>query len=122
MAGLYTLVIGQWRVYTFFHEITANPTYRGSPSTFTLPLCFAQLGNVKWELLQAISGHTIFTIFFDMQGECMSIWSWIYTIFRGKREYMSVRGWGSMGACGVQVGCGPGVGDVRDRGTYYYYI
>ena len=69
MAGLYNLGIGPWRVYTFSPENTTNQTYRGLPSAFTLRVCFAQMGNITWELMQPISGDTIFSEFLDKHGE-----------------------------------------------------
>ena len=69
MAGLWRLGIGPWQVHTFTPENTLNQTYRGQPSAFTMRVCFAQVGNVVWELIEPISGPSIFAEFLDRHGE-----------------------------------------------------
>ncbi len=63
MAGLHRLGIGPWRVYTFSPENTQHQTYRGQPSQFALKVCFAQSGNMVWELMEPLWGPTIFARF-----------------------------------------------------------
>ena len=67
--GLLLLGIGPWKAYTFTPENTANQTYRGQPASFTLKVCFAQAGNVVYELIQPLSGPTIFEEFLEKHGE-----------------------------------------------------
>lgn len=69
MAGLTKLGIGPWRVYTFGPENTQNQTYRGKPAEFRLKVCFAQSGNTVWELMEPISGPTIFAEYLEKYGE-----------------------------------------------------
>ena len=69
MEGLWRLGIGPWQVYTFSPENTTNQTYRGQPSPFTLQVCFAQSGTLIWELIEPVSGSTIFAEFLDRHGE-----------------------------------------------------
>ncbi len=69
MEGLWRLGIGPWRIYTFSPENTANQTYRGIPCRFTLKVCFAQFGGLTWELMEPISGPTIFEDFLQQHGE-----------------------------------------------------
>ncbi len=69
MAGLWRLGIGPWRVYTFSPENTAHQTYRGMPSAFTLKVCFARFGGMAWELMEPVSGPTIFQEFLEQHGE-----------------------------------------------------
>ncbi|MGA2023717.1 MAG: VOC family protein [Steroidobacteraceae bacterium] len=69
MQGLSRIGIGPWRTYTFTPENTANQTYRGEPSPFVMRVCFAQLGDLIWELIQPLSGRTIFQEFLDRHGE-----------------------------------------------------
>ena len=69
MAGLWQMGIGPWRIYTFSPENTTNQTYRGAPSPFTLRVCFAEVNGIIWELMQPISGRTIFEDFLDRHGE-----------------------------------------------------
>lgn len=69
MAGLWRAGIGPWRVYTFTPENTTNQTYRGEPSPFALRVCFAETGGMIWELMQPLSGQTIFAHFLERHGE-----------------------------------------------------
>jgi len=69
MQGLSRLGLGPWRSYTFTPENTSNQTYRGEPSPFVMRVCFAQLGDMIWELIQPLSGRTIFQEFLDRHGE-----------------------------------------------------
>jgi methylmalonyl-CoA/ethylmalonyl-CoA epimerase len=69
MQGLSRIGIGPWRSYTFTPENTANQTYRGEPSAFVMRVCFAQVGDLIWELIQPLSGRTIFQEFLDRHGE-----------------------------------------------------
>jgi len=69
MQGLSCIGIGPWRSYTFTPENTTNQTYRGEPSPFVMRVCFAQLGDLIWELIQPLSGRTIFQEFLDRHGE-----------------------------------------------------
>ena len=69
MQGLWQLGIGPWRVFTFTPENTTDQTYRGIPSQFTLKVCFADIGNIVWEIIQPISGPTIFGEFLEHHGE-----------------------------------------------------
>ena len=69
MAGLCRFGIGPWQVHTFSPENTTNQTYRGKPSPFMMKVCFAQLGAVIWELIEPVSGDTIFAEFLERHGE-----------------------------------------------------
>ena len=68
-AGLLRLGIGPWQVHTFRPENTTNQTYRGQPSPFTLQVCFAQCGAMVWEVIEPVSGPTIFAEFLERHGE-----------------------------------------------------
>lgn len=69
MDGLLKLGIGPWRVYTFSPQNTENQTYHGEPAEFVLKVCFAQSGNMVWELMEPVSGPTIFADFLEKHGE-----------------------------------------------------
>jgi methylmalonyl-CoA/ethylmalonyl-CoA epimerase len=69
MEGLWKLGIGPWQVYTFGPHNTENQTYRGVPSAFELKVCFAQSGTMIWEIMQPISGPSIFAEFLERHGE-----------------------------------------------------
>ena len=69
MEGLCRIGIGPWQVHTFSPENTTNQTYRGQPSPFTMKVCFAQLGTMIWEVIEPVSGSTIFAEFLERHGE-----------------------------------------------------
>jgi len=69
MEGLCRLGIGPWQVHTFSPENTTNQTYRGKPSPFTMKVCFAKLGTMIWEIIEPVSGSTIFAEFLLRHGE-----------------------------------------------------
>jgi methylmalonyl-CoA/ethylmalonyl-CoA epimerase len=69
MSGLVQLGIGPWRVYEFNPANTASQTYMGQPSDVVLKVCFAQVGNIVWELMEPISGASIFADFLGSHGE-----------------------------------------------------
>ena len=69
MEGLCRLGIGPWQVHTFSPENTTNQTYRGKPSPFTMKVCFAHLSTMIWELIEPVSGSTIFAEFLERHGE-----------------------------------------------------
>ena len=69
MEGLYRLGIGPWQVHTFSPENTTNQTYQGKPGAFTLKVCFAQMGTLIWEIMEPVSGATIFEDFLLAHGE-----------------------------------------------------
>lgn len=69
MQDLWQLGIGPWQVHTFSPENTTNQTYRGHPHPFTLKVCFAQQGSLMWELIEPLSGPTIFAEYLECHGE-----------------------------------------------------
>ncbi|QXQ06166.1 VOC family protein [Sphingosinicellaceae bacterium] len=69
MEGLWRLGIGPWQVFTFSPENTTDQTYQGRPSEFVLTVCFAEMGDMIWEVIEPVSGDTIFRDFLDQHGE-----------------------------------------------------
>lgn len=69
MEGLWRLGIGPWQIHTFTPQNTTNQTYRGQSAAFSLKVCFAQSGNLIWEIMEPLSGPTIFAEFLERHGE-----------------------------------------------------
>jgi methylmalonyl-CoA/ethylmalonyl-CoA epimerase len=69
MAGLAALGIGPWRVYTFSPETVSEQTYMGEPAAYRIRVCFAEIGNMVYEIMQPLDGPTIFREFLDVHGE-----------------------------------------------------
>jgi methylmalonyl-CoA/ethylmalonyl-CoA epimerase len=69
MTGLAALGIGPWRVYTFSPENVSDQTYMGQPAVYRIKVCFAEVGNMVYEIMQPLDGPTIFQEFLDVHGE-----------------------------------------------------
>lgn len=69
MVEMTALGIGPWRVYTFNPETVTEQTYMGKPADYSIKVCFAEAENVIWEIMQPLSGPTIFSDFLETHGE-----------------------------------------------------
>lgn len=69
MQGLWRLGIGPWRVYRFSPDNTRDQSYMGVPMPFELIVCFADMVGIVWELMQPVSGRSIFADFLSEHGE-----------------------------------------------------
>lgn len=70
LTSLSALGISPWRIYTCAPHNTTAQTYHGQSSEFTLRFCYASLlGGMTYEVIQPVSGPTIFQEFLDKQGE-----------------------------------------------------
>lgn len=83
ISSLYALGIGPWRIYKFSPTNTSNQTYNGASSEFTMIVCFAEFSsgstsdetnngspsNMVYEVIQPVSGPSIFQDFLDAHGE-----------------------------------------------------
>ena len=61
--------IGPWCVYTFGPENVADITYRGQPCNCSYKFCVAFSGAMIWEIIQPLSGPSIFEEFLEKHGE-----------------------------------------------------
>jgi hypothetical protein len=61
--------IGPWEVFTFQPADLTNPTIRGNAEPYTMKLALAQIGNVAFELIQPLTGPSIYQEFLDQKGE-----------------------------------------------------
>jgi hypothetical protein len=65
-----TLGWGPWEVYEFFSPPVLHDTVtRGVPTAFTVHLASTQVGPINVELLQPVSGPSIFQEWLDSHGE-----------------------------------------------------
>ncbi len=69
MEGLVRLGIGPWRIYTFDSSTLTDRTYRGEPADFTIKVCFADVGALAVEIMQPLSGPSIFAEHLACHGE-----------------------------------------------------
>ena len=63
------LGIGPWRVYTFAPPRVKRITLRGKPAEFAMRVAFASVGDVIWELIEPLSGESLYTEFLRAHGE-----------------------------------------------------
>jgi len=61
--------IGPWHIYTFQPPVVTNTTLRGKPAQFTMKLALTQIGNIQWELIQPLTGPSVYKEFLEKHGE-----------------------------------------------------
>jgi methylmalonyl-CoA/ethylmalonyl-CoA epimerase len=65
------LRIGPWKVYTYGPPLVPKMTYRGRDQSYQMRLAFTQVGNLQLELIQPLSGESIYTEHLERNGEGM---------------------------------------------------
>jgi methylmalonyl-CoA/ethylmalonyl-CoA epimerase len=63
------LNIGPWDVYTFAPPALRECTFKGKPSDATWVLALTWVGDMQLELMQPLSGESVYTHFLDKKGE-----------------------------------------------------
>ena len=63
--------IGPWHILTFEPPKLTNTKVRGKPENFSMKLAGARVGNINWELIQPLTGKSIYQEFLDQKGEGM---------------------------------------------------
>jgi len=63
--------IGPFRIEEFppKNDKDVKMTYHGEPANFSAKFCFAEIGNVEIEIIQPISGQSIWFDFLEKRGE-----------------------------------------------------
>lgn len=61
--------IGPWVVYTFEPPALTDMTVRGKPVAYSMRLALAMIKDVQWELIQPLTGPSIYREFLDEHGE-----------------------------------------------------
>jgi 4-hydroxyphenylpyruvate dioxygenase-like putative hemolysin len=61
--------IGRWDVYTFAPPVLRESMVRGEPSDHTYKLAVAWIGDVQLELMQPLTGHSLYDEFLEKKGE-----------------------------------------------------
>jgi methylmalonyl-CoA/ethylmalonyl-CoA epimerase len=61
--------IGPWRIITFQPPALTNPTVCGKPEPYTMRLGITRIGDIQWELIQPLTGNSIYKEFLDKHGE-----------------------------------------------------
>jgi len=61
--------IGPWVFYTFKAPELTEAMVHGKPQPYTMRIAVAYIGEVQWELIQPLSGPSIYQEFLDEHGE-----------------------------------------------------
>lgn len=61
--------IGPWQIYTFAPPGLIEATIRGEPKPYTMKLATAQVGSLQWELIEPLTGPSIYAEFLEEHGE-----------------------------------------------------
>ncbi len=57
------LGIGPWHFYTYGKPLVKSMAYRGQPTEYTMRLALANIGSLRIELIEAVSGSTVYDEF-----------------------------------------------------------
>jgi methylmalonyl-CoA/ethylmalonyl-CoA epimerase len=63
------LGVGPWKVYTYGPPLLRDMTYRGKAQEYRMRIALAQVGPLMIELIQPLSGDTIYVEHLDRKGE-----------------------------------------------------
>jgi len=70
MAAYWRVGVGPWRVYTYGAPLVKDITYRGKPGDWRFLIALATLGGgFSLELIQPLSGDSIYSEFLEKHGE-----------------------------------------------------
>lgn len=61
--------IGPWQVYTMAPPLMTEMTIREKPEPYSMRIALAQVGNIQWELIQPLTGQSIYKEFLEQSGE-----------------------------------------------------
>lgn len=61
--------MGPWDIYTYGPEIIENSMYRGKPSDHTYRIAVTWQGPVQMEVMQPLTGYSIYDEFLEKHGE-----------------------------------------------------
>jgi hypothetical protein len=61
--------VGPWEVYTMEPPGLSGMTIHGKPEPYSMIIALAYMGDVQWELIQPLSGPSIYKEFLDDHGE-----------------------------------------------------
>jgi methylmalonyl-CoA/ethylmalonyl-CoA epimerase len=82
------LNIGPWEVYTFAPPVLRECTFMGKPSDATWALALAWVGDTQFELMQPLSGESVYTRFLVKKGEGIHhIKEWVDDCSAAVEEY-----------------------------------
>ncbi len=60
--------IGNWQIYTYKRPLVKNMTYYGKPANYSMRLALANIGSMRIELIQPLSGDSVYADFIKNHG------------------------------------------------------
>jgi catechol 2,3-dioxygenase-like lactoylglutathione lyase family enzyme len=60
--------VGPWQVYTYGAPLVKDITYRGKPGNWRFRIALAHLNGLSFELIQPLSGESIYSEFLERYG------------------------------------------------------
>ena len=69
MEAYWRVGVGPWRVYTYGAPLVKEITYRGKPGDWRFRIALAKVGGFSIELIQPLSGKSIYSEYLEKQGE-----------------------------------------------------
>lgn len=72
MDGLLRLGIGPFQVFDFTSSTVPERSFRGSPGSYELKVCFAKQGSLTFEIMQPVAGESLMAEYLDQVGSCRS--------------------------------------------------
>lgn len=69
MKGMVKLGVGPWRVHLFSPETVSNMTIDGQSAEYSMKLAVARSGRTGWEIIEPVSGPSIYEDFLNRHGE-----------------------------------------------------
>lgn len=61
--------VGPWRIYTFSPDTVTDLIFRGKSANYSVRLALAWSGSTFWEVIQPISGTSVYSEWLDVHGE-----------------------------------------------------
>jgi hypothetical protein len=68
MEAYWRVGVGPWRVYTYGEPLVKDITYRGKPGNWRFLIALATVGGFSLELIQPLSGESIYSEFLEKHG------------------------------------------------------
>ena len=85
--------IGPWRFYTVDPANTPGMTFRGKPVKHAFRAALAHLGDVTLELIEPLSGSSVYAEHLAAQGECLHHLAFEVEDYGSAREYLTSHGY-----------------------------
>lgn len=69
LSNFVVIGIGPWKIYTFDEKNISDLNYLGQPNASSIKLAIAWSGSTMWEVIQPISGDSVYRDWLNTRGE-----------------------------------------------------